>query len=377
MGLAGGGTRVKDHIRAFLEFLRYNRNVSPHTRIAYDSDLRLWLEHVARRHALRPSGVRLAHFDADGTRSFLAELHARGNSRASAARRLAALRAFARYLLREELLADDPTALVAAPRRDQRLPAHLGSDEMTRLLEAPDAATPAGPRDRAVLELFYASGLRLSELAGLDLDDVNLSGRVVRVKGKGGKERIVPFNTSAAGAIRAMLADRSAGPSRTGGTEVPPYGGSPYDGRARTPDASALRGARHARARQALFLNLRGGRLSTRSIDRIVRKYVRQAAIAQGISPHALRHTFATHLLQAGADLRVIQELLGHARLSTTQRYTHLDVGRLMDVYRHAHPRAGITGGDSQKQSVGKEGRLGTTAAVGRPASGPGNRRSN
>jgi integrase/recombinase XerC len=361
---------VKDHIRAFLEFLRYNRNVSPHTRIAYDSDLRLWLEHVARRHAVRPSGVRLAHFDADGTRSFLAELHSRGNSRASAARRLAALRAFARYLLREELLADDPTALVAAPRRDQRLPAHLGSDEMTRLLEAPDAATPAGRRDRAVLELFYASGLRLSELAGLDLDDVNLSGRVVRVKGKGGKERIVPFNTSAAGAMRAMLADRT-GRRGIGGTEVPPYDGTRTGRRGGSP------GARHARARHALFLNLRGGRLSTRSIDRIVRKYVRQAAIAQGISPHALRHTFATHLLQAGADLRVIQELLGHARLSTTQRYTHLDVGGLMDVYRHAHPRAGITGGDSQKQSVGREGRLGTTAAVGRPASGPGNRRSN
>jgi integrase/recombinase XerC len=358
---------VKDHIRAFLEFLRFNRNVSPHTRIAYESDLTQWLEHAARRHGLRPSGVTLAQFDADGVRSFLAELHARGNSRASAARRLAALRAFARFLVREELLADDPTALVIAPRREQRLPAHLGEEDMTRLLEAPDAGTEAGRRDRAILELFYASGLRLSELAGLDLDDVNLSGRVVRVRGKGSKERIVPFNTSAATAIRAMLADRTG---RSGGTDAPPYGGRIPRGGTKVPPY------RRARARHALFLNLRGSRLSTRSIDRIVRKYVRQAAIAQGISPHALRHTFATHLLQAGADLRVIQELLGHVRLSTTQRYTHLDVGRLLEVYRHAHPRAGALGEDSQKQSVGKEGRLGGSASGGRPASGPGNRRS-
>ena len=166
-----------------------------------------------------------------------------------------------------------------------------------------------GRRDRAILELFYASGLRLAELVDLDLEDVNLSSRIVRVRGKGGKERLVPFNRPAAEAMRAMMQDRALSPGRAG-------------------------------RRAALFLNLRGGRLTTRSVDRIVRRYVRQAAIARGISPHALRHTFATHLLQAGADLRAIQELLGHANLSTTQRYTHLDVGRLKDVYRKAHPRA-------------------------------------
>ena len=214
---------------------------------------------------------------------------------------------------------EDPTVLVGTPKREQTLPAHLGVAEMDRLLAAPDYTTPAGRRDRAVLELFYASGLRLSELADLDLEDVNLSSRVVRVRGKGGKERLVPFNTSAADAIRAMTPDRKT---------LNPV----------APSASP-RSSRHAR-RHALFLNLRGGRLTTRSIDRIVRHYVRQAAIARGISPHALRHTFATHLLQAGADLRAIQELLGHANLSTTQRYTHLDVGRLMEVYRNAHPRA-------------------------------------
>ncbi|HSG01179.1 MAG TPA: tyrosine recombinase XerC [Vicinamibacterales bacterium] len=316
---------MKAHIKAFLEFLRYNRNVSPHTRTAYDGDLSQFLEHLAGRHGVKPSEVGLAAFDAEGARGFLGELHARGNSRASAARRLAALRTFARYLLREGLLPDDPTALLVSPRREQTLPAHLGTDQVTALLEAPDTATPPGRRDRAILELFYASGLRLSELADLDLDDINLAGRVVRVRGKGGKERLVPFNRSAAEALRAMVADH---------------------GRATSPRRAASRGAskatasaRQARVRHPLFLNLRGGRLSSRSVDRIVRKHVRQAAIAQGISPHALRHTFATHLLQAGADLRVIQELLGHARLSTTQRYTHLDIGRLLDVYRQAHPR--------------------------------------
>jgi integrase/recombinase XerC len=194
---------------------------------------------------------------------------------------------------------------------------------MERLLAAPDHTTPAGRRDRAVLELFYASGLRLSELVDLDLEDVNLSSRVVRVRGKGGKERLVPFNRSAAEAMRAMIQD---GASRL----------SPSGPRASGPEAPSRARAR----RHALFLNVRGGRLTGRSVDRIVRRYVRQAAIAQGISPHALRHTFATHLLQAGADLRAIQELLGHANLSTTQRYTHLDVARLQEVYRKAHPRA-------------------------------------
>jgi integrase/recombinase XerC len=188
---------------------------------------------------------------------------------------------------------------------------------MGRLLEAPDISTIAGRRDRAILELFYASGLRLSELVGMDLEDLNLSGRVVRVKGKGGKERLVPFNPKAAEAVRNMLNDRQSSKFEVQSSK-----------RTRGP------------ARTPLFLNLRGRRLTTRSVDRVVRRYVSEAAIATGISPHALRHTFATHLLQAGADLRAIQELLGHARLSTTQRYTHLDVGRLQEVYKQAHPRA-------------------------------------
>jgi integrase/recombinase XerC len=190
---------------------------------------------------------------------------------------------------------------------------------MNTLLEMPDASTPLGRRDRAILELFYASGLRLSELVGLDMEDVNLSGRMVRVMGKGRKQRLVPFNTSTADAVRAWLKDRST----TGqGTE----------GRGQT---------KHARGATApLFLNYRGGRLSTRSVDRLVRRYVALCGAKFGISPHALRHSFATHLLANGADLRAIQELLGHARLSTTQRYTHVNAAQLIDVYKKSHPRA-------------------------------------
>jgi integrase/recombinase XerC len=310
-------------VKSFLEFLEYNRNVSPHTLRAYETDLGQLVDHLAARNECPPSAVTLAQFDVDGVRGFLEALHDRGNSRSSASRRLAACRTFARYLIREELIEDDPTALVGAPRKDQTLPSHLPADDMTRLLAEPDTDTVGGRRDRAILELFYASGLRLSELVDLDLEDTNLSSRVVRVRGKGGKERLVPFNRSAADAIRAMMAD---------------WRRLPMGERAQAGRLSKY--ARQGRRRQPLFLSMRGQRLSTRSVDRIVRKYVQQAALTSAISPHALRHTFATHLLQAGADLRAIQELLGHARLSTTQRYTHLDVGRLMEVYRKAHPRA-------------------------------------
>jgi integrase/recombinase XerC len=312
-------------IRDFLEFLKLNRQVSPHTVRAYRGDLEQWMEILAARHNCRPSQVPLSAFDADGVREFLGSLHDRGASRSSAARRLAALRTFSKYLVRDEVLPEDPTALVAAPRATRTLPRHLPGDEMTRMLDAPDAATIAGRRDAAILELFYASGLRLSELVDLDLEDVNVSGRIVRVRGKGGKERLVPFNTAAGTAIRAMLGDHRA--------LVAPGPANP-----RRPPS------RHTRQRNPLFLNLRGRRLTTRSVDRIVRRYARDAAVMGGVSPHALRHTFATHLLQAGADLRAIQELLGHSRLSTTERYTHLDIDHIKDVYKKAHPRAGKTG---------------------------------
>lgn len=311
---------LRDHVRGFLEFLRYNRNVSAHTVRAYAGDLEQVLQSLATDARCRVADLAPAHLTAEGVRAFLARQHGEGQSRATARRRLAALRTFSRYLVREGCLDEDPTALVAAPAGERALPAHLEIPEIDQVLHAPDVTQLAGRRDRAILELFYASGLRLSELVDLDLEDVNLSARIVRVRGKGGRERVVPFNRPTADALRAMLADSRQLPV------APPPGRRPR--------------GRQARTRHPVFRNLRGGRLTTRSVDRLVRRYVREAAIARGISPHALRHTFATHLLQAGADLRAIQELLGHARLSTTQRYTHLDLGRLQEVYRSAHPRA-------------------------------------
>jgi integrase/recombinase XerC len=303
-------------VRDFVRFLRLNRNVSVHTARAYESDLGQFVSHVAAGAGVKRGDLPPAALDHPAIRSFLAAVHARGASRATAARKLAAIRAFLRYLRREEVISGDPGALVPTPKREVRMPAHLSEPEMEVLLAGADGEDPLGRRDRAILELFYASGLRVSELAGVDLDDINLSSRIVRVLGKGGKERLVPFNTSTATALRAYLKDRGASPEA-------------------------------ARA-SMLFVNYRGTRLGVRSIDRIVRRYAARAGVG-GISPHALRHTFATHLLRRGADLRAIQELLGHARLSTTERYTHVDATRLLDVYRSSHPRArgGASDGDA------------------------------
>ena len=302
------------HLKDFLKFLELNRNASAHTVRAYDSDLTQFLGHAATEAGLEARELEPAHLGRAALRSFLGALHKQGLTRASAARKLAAVRTFLRYLRREGVIEDDPGALVATPKRDVRMPAHLSEDEMSALLAAPAGDTPLSRRDRAILELFYASGLRLGELTGLDLDDVNLSARMVRVLGKGRKERIVPFNGSTAKAVRAYLKDREG------------LIGSGAD-------------RRHNR-RDPLFVNHRGGRLTMRSVDRLVRRYVAASSSRPGISAHALRHSFATHLLQRGADLRAIQELLGHARLSTTQRYTHVNAAQLLDVYRKAHPRA-------------------------------------
>jgi len=317
---------MRDYLKAFLEHLRLNENASVHTVRAYDSDLSQYLAFLSSHLDRRVSELALADLDHLNARAFLGDLNRRGNSKASAARKLSAIRAFGRYLRREGLIEGDPAALVGTPKREQRIPAHLAVDEMSKLLEQPDTSGPLGRRDRAILELFYASGLRLSELVGLDLDDINLSRRVVRVLGKGRKERIVPFNRSAADALRAWLADREQGLTPEGPKNPPLRGQTPN-------------GAR-ARSREPLFLNYQGGRLSTRSVDKLVRKYVALCSTRYGISPHALRHSFATHLLEAGADLRAIQELLGHARLSTTQRYTHVNAAQLISTYRKAHPKA-------------------------------------
>ena len=308
-------------IADFADHLKYNRNASDHTVRAYESDLEQFVTAVAAAGKRPRPSLTAADFSPDNVRLYLGVLFQQGVSRASAARKLAAIRTFARWLRREGIIEQDPSALAASPKREQTIPAHLSIDEMNRLLEMPDRATPLGRRDQAILELFYASGLRLSELVGLDLDDLNLNARMVRVLGKGRKERLVPLNQSAADAIRAYMNDRAQMVRLEGAR-----------------GAGGARGAR--RAEHPLFVNYRGQRLGARSVHRLVRKYVAMCSARFGISPHALRHSFATHLLERGADLRGIQEMLGHARLSTTQRYTHVNSAYLLDVYRQAHPRA-------------------------------------
>ncbi len=309
---------MRDHLKSFLAYLKLNRHLSPHTVRAYESDVTQYLAFVAARSDKKMSELAPADLEMSSVRAHLAELNGAGQARASVARKLSGVKTFVRYLRREEVIEHDPTAMAVAPRRDHTIPVFLSEPEIARLIESPDTGDPLGRRDRAILELFYASGLRLSELVAVDLEDLNLHGRMVRVMGKGRKERLLPFNRSAADAIRAWMKDRA--------------------------QILAGRKMQNAKGRMQkadpLFISYRGTRLTDRSVDRLLRKYVARCSTRLGISPHALRHSFATHLLQRGADLRAIQELLGHSALSTTQRYTHVNAPQLIDVYRKSHPRA-------------------------------------
>jgi integrase/recombinase XerC len=334
---------VRDHLKDFLAYLKLNRHVSPHTVRAYDSDCTQYLAYVAGTTGKKMSQLAPVDLDMTSVRAHIAELNRAGKARTSVARKLSALRTFVKYLRREDIIAHDPTAMAIAPKRDHTIPAHLSEAEIGRLIESPAASDPLGRRDRAILELFYASGLRLSELVGLDLENLDLNGRMVRVMGKGGKERLVPFNNSAAAAIRAWMKDRAQILAARAAARIHPPSLAPKRG---SRGVMARRGgsAAKAAAGNPLFINYRGTRLTGRSVDRLLRRYVTQSSTRLGISPHALRHSFATHLLQRGADLRAIQELLGHARLSTTQRYTHVNAAQLIEVYRKSHPRAGKSG---------------------------------
>ena len=298
-------------IHPFLEHLTNERSLSPHTVRAYESDLLRFLDFLAVDYLGRPDDeVDPDDVEPLAVRSFLAHLSRAKVGRKSQARALSAIRSLFRFACREGVMIANPAAAVKAPKQDHPLPRHLRPGEIENLLEAPDPEGALAARDRAILELLYAAGLRVGELVSLDWDDLDLGGRMLRVLGKGGKERMVPFGGPAGDATRAWLEYWESVANRAYGLDEP------------------------------VFLNHRGGRLTARSVRRIVDRYVAKAEIAPGVHPHTLRHTFATHLLEGGADLRAIQELLGHSSLATTQRYTHLEIERLLSVYRESHPRA-------------------------------------
>ena len=295
---------MKNEIRDFLDYLTYERNVSVNTIGAYRDDLESFTGFLCNQYfTLGRDLLDLRRVDHLAIRSYLAHLARKKLSRSSTARHLSALRSFFKFLMREGVVDANPARAVATPRREKHLPSVLQSSEIAMLFEMPDLSSPLGIRDHAWLELLYASGLRISELVGIDIDDIELRARLVKVRGKGAKERIVPFGKKAEAAIRAWLEVRQS-------------------------DTDAL------------FVNYRGERITVRSVRRLFTRYLRAASLRAGVSPHTLRHSFATHLLNAGADLRAIQELLGHASLSTTQKYTHLADWQLIEVYKKAHPRA-------------------------------------
>ncbi len=294
---------MNKELTEFLAYLRYERNASPHTISSYERDLRQLAAYLAE------SGVRWDKAGNVVLRGFLATLHEKKLKRSTIGRKLAAMRAFYGFAVKRKWLAGNPARVLATPRQEKKVPSFLSEEEAAALLDLPGTGKPVDVRDRAILELLYGTGVRVSELVGADVEDVHLEERLVRVRGKGKKERLVPFGRKAAETLQDYLRVRS---------EL--LGGRP--------------------AESAVFVNYRGGRLTPRSVERMVRKAVARTAVRRRISPHSLRHSFASHLLGRGADLRVIQELLGHASLATTQKYTHVDLRRLLEVYRKSHPRS-------------------------------------
>ncbi len=289
----------------FKDYLTAERNASPYTVRNYEADLFDFFAFLKER------GIdSLDNVDKDVLRDFLGRLVERGIARSSIARKLSAVRSFYRYLLREHMVSVSPAATLTSPKIDRRLPVFLTQEQVVRLVQAPDLSNAAGKRDRAFLELLYASGLRVSELVGLNFNQVNLAAKEIRVFGKGSKERIVLMGDPAARALGEYL--------RAGRPQLVSQGVST----------------------DAVFLNQDGSRLSVRSVQAMVRAYARLVGIEKDVHPHMIRHTFATHLLNGGADLRVVQELLGHASLSTTQIYTHVSKSQAKKVYLAAHPLA-------------------------------------
>lgn len=300
-------------------YLEVEKNVSTHTLRNYCSDLHQFFAFVEKpTEQAEPGQVDVTQISHHIIQAFLSTLY-RQHTKSSISRKLSALKSFFRFLLREAVIDQDPTLHLSSPKQDHPLPTYLPVDDMFRLLDTPAPDTPAELRDRAILEVLYSCGLRVSELTGLNWEDIDPNLEVLRVKGKGQKERIVPVGRTALDALHRYRA------------EIPALLGKNYQPTSHNVSAGDAR---------PVFLNQRGGRLTPRSVARLVASYAKRCGLAHKISPHALRHTFATHLLDAGADLRAIQELLGHSSLSTTQRYTHVNLDRLTQVYDKAHPRA-------------------------------------
>jgi len=290
-------------IGQFLSSLKHEKNASPHTIASYKRDLLQLAGYLEERK------VTLRQVDNVILRGFLARLQEKQNKKSTVARKLAAIRSFFQFCIKKKWLEDNPAKVVATPKQEKHVPSFLSEDEMAQFLDLPQTTQPLDLRDKAALELLYATGMRVSELTGLNLDDLNFSERLIRIRGKGKKERLIPFGKKAEDSLAFYI--RSRPQINKGDIEA-----------------------------KALFLNYRGERLSSRSIERVVDKYIRLTALRRKISPHSLRHSFASHLLSRGADLRVIQELLGHESLATTQKYTHINLKQLMDVYKKSHPRS-------------------------------------
>jgi len=303
-----------DTIETFINYLKSQKGYSDHTIRNYRIDLKQFLDFLIEKGRLAGKEKRSADLESIDfltIREYLGNLFGR-YKRTTIARKLSTLRSFFYYLERRGMGAGNPAADISTPRQGKYIPTYLPVDEMFRLLEAPDKEKPLGLRDQAIIEVFYSCGIRVSELAGLNFSSIDFDQRLVRVLGKGNKERIVPIGRQALMAVKTYLEATLALRKKTWGERE--------DG--------------------PLFLNFRGGRLTTRSIGRIVKRYSRECALMTEITPHSLRHTYATHLLDGGADLRSVQELLGHVSLSTTQKYTHVSLDKLMEVYDKAHPRS-------------------------------------
>ena len=286
---------MNPHLEKFLSYLEIEKNYSPHTLLNYKMDIEEFQRSSAE--------TSIDKVDYPVLRRYLTELKAKGHKPRTLARKISVLRSFFKFLQREKIIPNNPALLLNTPKLDKKLPKFLSEEEMIRFIESPPVIKETGKRDRALLEALYSTGIRVSELVGLNVDSVDFIGNVVKVLGKGKKERLVPIGDKALDALKDYLESRK-------------------------------------QKTKAIFLNRNGQRLTTRSINNIVDKYIQAGSLKFHISPHVLRHSFATHLLNRGADLRCVQELLGHANLSTTQIYTHVTMERLKNVYNQAHPRA-------------------------------------